>query len=460
MKEVYIVFPDSSTSNNIYSFSEVFYMSGYLKEKNYEVYIKSISIKDSKKIQLLENKSVIGVFMWDNYDLIDWLEWFFNNIKSKKLILYGITIQNYQEELIEKYDIDAILIKSNNYNDILDGLLEQNNTDESFNKQLGFFDEELLSAYNIPIVPILGSRGCINNCTFCPINCSNNGKYITRKADSIFNDILVSLKHNKSIFYFVDSCFVSKDYNNKMRINDLCNMIIKSKLKISFYIETRADCIEEELFYNLKKAGLRRVLIGVENFNTEVLRRYNKNITTGNVLEAIKTLKKLNIGIELTFIMFDPFTSFFEIEENLAIIIEYDLHKYVPLKGIFRKLILFPTNNIIELDSLKCTNSCNNENLSNNCILDSYEYNIINEKVDVFEKRVNKLIDKYVTEEKLIIQHICSINDKKTEEHIMNKTFLKYIKEFVMEQNENYTLLETKIENYLESEKKKWINKL
>lgn len=430
MKKIYLIIPKSNTSNNIYSFSEVLYISGYLKKLNFNTVTYCIDKYELEKFKFLYDETVIGIFMWDSMELFEWFDIFFENVRPRNLIMYGITMQNFGEMIKATYDSKAHIISTNNYVDIVKCL----NVKTEIAESLSYFDETLLKEFNLPIVPLIGSRGCINKCNFCPINCSDNvetGKYITRSSSDIFRDIKKSVELGKTIFYFVDSCFITKDEENKKRIIDLCNLIIDSKMKISFYIETRVDCVDTEIFTVLKKAGLRRVLLGVENFNLDVLNRYNKNISKIEILNSINVLKKLNIGIDLTFIMFDPLTTLEEIEENLEAIIDNNLFKYIDLEGIFRRLIILPHHKIKNIDNLNLEIHTNEILNYPKWFVKCYQYKIYNDDVRKFEQKVNELIIYYLSRQKIILGKINNIIFRKKAEYKMNKDFLIILRDFL-----------------------------
>ncbi|MFA5904731.1 MAG: radical SAM protein [Desulfobacula sp.] len=68
---------------------------------------------------------------------------------------------------------------------------------------------------------------------------------------------------------------------------------------------------------NLKQAGLVRVYFGIESGSEEQLNRYCRGTPVETVVGALDTLRKIGVGIDCGFIMFDPVATLNDIDENI-----------------------------------------------------------------------------------------------------------------------------------------------
>lgn len=450
---IHLVIPNSNTSNNIYSFSEALYLSGYLKKYRINVHTIFINTNDIESFKSLNNKNIILISMWDGKELINWFQNFQTYSDPKRFIFFGLTAQNYGKEIKNSFNLKCEIINSYRYKDIIKILLDDVEFNNTQSEELSYLDPSLSQIDDLPIIPIIASRGCPNRCNFCAVNCScePHQEYCMRPAEDVYNDIACLVKRGKSIFYFVDSCFITKDKTNLKRIKFLCELIIKNKLNISFYIETRVDCIEESLFVLLKKAGLRRVLLGVENFNDNVLKRYNKNIQFYQIINSINILKNLSINIDITLIMFDPLTSKSELIDNLNAIIDNDIYRYVDIVGIFRRMILLPKHKIKELGKeitygefdLSVPEWMNY----------SYNYKIMDLEVSCLEHVINIGIKHFKQVQKEFLTNIQEIKKKLSFKEQSTKDFLIIIREMILK--EYYSM-----DNYLQNRINSYFNEL
>jgi hypothetical protein len=72
------------------------------------------------------------------------------------------------------------------------------------------------------------------------------------------------------------------------------------------------------LIADLKRAGLRKVFLGVESGSPAQLKRYFKGHTVEDAENAIKVLRELGVAIELGWIMFDPLCDLTNLQENVS----------------------------------------------------------------------------------------------------------------------------------------------
>jgi radical SAM superfamily enzyme YgiQ (UPF0313 family) len=126
-------------------------------------------------------------------------------------------------------------------------------------------------------------------------------------------------KKNCSIFLFQDDDFPVKHKNGSDWILKFCSALKSKGLsdKILWKINCRPDEIDEKNFALMKKNGLFLVFIGIEDGTDEGLKKLNKHISVEKCREGINILKKLDIGFDFGFMLFQPSTNFTSLIANL-----------------------------------------------------------------------------------------------------------------------------------------------
>ncbi len=202
-----------------------------------------------------------------------------------KTIIYGPLATSIAKDyegkvdIIFKADIENLFNKFNSLDEIPLGITDLGQIDSL--ESLPFpdwspFPYKKFKQYPImkknPIFMVLGSKSCPYKCNYCPY-ISNDSQYRFRSAPHVIEE-LVYLKKNfgaRSIL-FRDPVFSMK----KKWVLDLCNMMIDQKLDLEWTCETRLDRMDEELVDKMAEAGMTSIKVGVESFNHELLKKYDR----------------------------------------------------------------------------------------------------------------------------------------------------------------------------------------
>lgn len=188
---------------------------------------------------------------------------------------------------------------------------------------------------------IEASRGCAYSmCEFCgTIEKYNGPGWRPFLVDFVIEELVALSEIGFKSPYFTDEDFFGNDINRIYEIADRVEEAKKSKIidpELDFYINLRANSIlgigiggqseAIKILTRLKQVGLREVFIGVESGCKKQLgNRYKKGTTKQNNIDAINTLRKLGIEIDLGFIFFDKDSDIPEARENLNFIKEANI---------------------------------------------------------------------------------------------------------------------------------------
>lgn len=184
---------------------------------------------------------------------------------------------------------------------------------------LPFPSRDILVNNNLKQAIISTSRGCTSNCSFC-VSRKFWGKWRGRTAKNIVDEVEMLVK-NYSIasFDFIDSSFEDpgSDYD---RISEIATEIVKRNLRISYYVNMRSEFHRKatpELMELLKKSGLCGVFFGIESANNNDQRLYRKRATIEDNFKAIQLFRDYEIGVNIGFINFNPYSTFEGLYDNI-----------------------------------------------------------------------------------------------------------------------------------------------
>jgi len=138
-------------------------------------------------------------------------------------------------------------------------------------------------------LPIIASRGCPFQCTFCAAHEQWGRVYRTLSPKELLRrmEYLVS-QNDIGYFRFYDALFMA----SKKRILEFCDLLEKIKLKVSFRIDIKVGT-NRNVLERLREVGCDVVGFGVESGSDKVLKRINKGITRAQIEETIKICEEL-----------------------------------------------------------------------------------------------------------------------------------------------------------------------
>ncbi len=150
------------------------------------------------------------------------------------------------------------------------------------------------------------SRGCPFHCFFCLATPVSGAKVRYRSPENILGEIRECYeKYNIKNFIFWSDIFnLDKEW-----VHSLCNLIIKSGLKITFSTNSRADTADSDTVELMKKAGCKLVSIGVESGSQYMLDKMGKKITLDDIKNTVKLFKKKGIKVYAYYVLGLPWES-------------------------------------------------------------------------------------------------------------------------------------------------------
>ncbi|MEJ6950332.1 B12-binding domain-containing radical SAM protein [Natronospora cellulosivora (SeqCode)] len=337
------------------------YIASLLRKKGYKVDLiecmgQNITVKEVYEKIKNNNYTMIGFSTYDDNRLISFkMIKKIRKIKPNSFIFMGgyTATLSYQSVLINFKEINCCVLgegeittlelaqaisNSESYKDT-DGIayVENNNvvktSPRKLIKNLDILPYPERAFVSNKVISMITSRGCQGHCIYCSIitfyTYCKGKKHRYRSAENIVDEIefLLNKYDNIKSIWFFDDNFLKYDKNNINRLNKFCDLMGDKKINIPFYITSCPKDINYsvDILKKLKNVGLYKVFVGVESFCQRQLDFFNKNVDYQENIQALQTLKELNLEVNIGFIPLDPFVTIDEIKFNFNILKKYNI---------------------------------------------------------------------------------------------------------------------------------------
>ena len=165
----------------------------------------------------------------------------------------------------------------------------------------------------LPSVTMLTSRGCPYRCIFCITDLFGKNVRL-RSAENVLAEIELAVeKYGAREINFCDETLTI----HRARMVDICEGLLKRKLKIGWKCSTRVDLVDPELLALMKRSGCFYIGFGVESGVQAVLDRLKKGITLDQIRRAFGACRKVGIDTMAYFMMNIPGESREDIEQSI-----------------------------------------------------------------------------------------------------------------------------------------------
>jgi radical SAM superfamily enzyme YgiQ (UPF0313 family) len=146
-------------------------------------------------------------------------------------------------------------------------------------------------------MPMLATRGCPYQCTFCSSPDMWTTRYYLRSVQSVVDEIADYVeRYGVSNIDFEDlTAFIKRDW-----ILDLCAEIQSRGLRITYQLPsgTRSEALDGEVLTALWNSGCRNLTYAPESGSPRTLARIKKKVRPQRVLDSMRIAKKLGVNIK------------------------------------------------------------------------------------------------------------------------------------------------------------------
>ncbi len=176
----------------------------------------------------------------------------------------------------------------------------------------------------VPVAPLVGSRGCYGDCSFCCIYAysenADGARYRRRSPESIAGEM--RREHEERgirLFVFNDDNFIVPSLRQNLeRCARLQALLHAAGLDdIALVVKCRPTDVHPELFTLLKEMGLIRAYVGIETNSGEGIVSLNRRVSSEDNRRALEVLHALDVYASFNVLIFDPEATLAGVAANL-----------------------------------------------------------------------------------------------------------------------------------------------
>jgi len=183
---------------------------------------------------------------------------------------------------------------------------------------------------------IITGRGCPHSCSFCSSKTIYKGKVRFHSPEYVVDELIQMRDvYGVEMVNFLDDTFII----NKQRVSDICDLMLKKKVRLKWFCLTRVDTIDRDLLLKMKEAGCLSLAIGFESGSDRVLKLMNKKVTVSQAKACVKEIVSTGLMINGQLITGFPGETEKDVELTAQFIKDnpeidtFGLHEFQPYPG-------------------------------------------------------------------------------------------------------------------------------
>ena len=195
--------------------------------------------------------------------------------------------------------------------------------------------------------PILATRGCPYECTFCSSPNMWGTRYYMRSTDDLLAEIkYLKEKYGATQFDFYDLTAIL----NKRWIIELSKKLIEQKIDISWQIPagTRSEVIDAEVSKHLYLSGCKNITYAPESGSQHILDVIKKRVSMPKMFQSIRNSCKNKLNVKLNIIIGFPEETHKDIWLSILFLIKAS---YYGVNDIFAAIFM-PYTGCAQFDTL------------------------------------------------------------------------------------------------------------
>jgi radical SAM superfamily enzyme YgiQ (UPF0313 family) len=301
------------------------YLSAVLDKHGYDVSVLDLNNKtgnQKKRLSHISDSDTIGISI-KSFTLKNSLA-LLKMLKSNATLLAGgphVTLDPYNLMKETNFDIAVIgegeqtilKIVSGKYRNKIKSIAFREDNNIIINEKRDWISDidglpypkyDCFDSFNgkIERYPLITSRGCPYNCSYCSVGTVIGKKWRARKPKNIIDELIQAKEKYKSKeFEILDDNF-SLDMR---RAKSICQLLIDNKINMAWSCTNgvRADKLDSELIELMRYSGCNSIAIGVESGCREVFDKIQKGENLADIENAVSLAKKAGMKVKGFFII-------------------------------------------------------------------------------------------------------------------------------------------------------------
>ncbi len=171
-----------------------------------------------------------------------------------------------------------------------------------------------------PIAVTLSARGCSHACVFCTRTYGRQMRY--RSPGNILDEArLLAGRHGVRNLRFMDDTLPL----DRPRLLELCRLLSRERLDLEWTALSRLDCLEPSLLAEMRRAGCRRLYVGLESTSQLVLDSLRKGYRAEQMPRLVRQVRDAGLELSGFFIVGTPWETPSDIDASIRAAIDWDL---------------------------------------------------------------------------------------------------------------------------------------
>ncbi|MBN1364056.1 MAG: cobalamin-dependent protein [Syntrophaceae bacterium] len=199
---------------------------------------------------------------------------------------------------------------------------------------------------SLPIAPIITSRGCPFQCTYCGVMVNTGRTYRTRSI----NNVIEEIKYLQKLFGIKEFHIEDDNFTLiKSRVMEFCKKLLKKNISIDWACTNgiRLDTLDKELLLNMERSGCYSFSAGIESGSSRIIADMKRSDTLETIVEKTNLVySTTKIRMTGFFMMGYPTETREDIEKTINLALKLPLQRaqfsnFLPLPGteIYDRLI-------------------------------------------------------------------------------------------------------------------------
>ena len=160
-----------------------------------------------------------------------------------------------------------------------------------------YFPLENYRVFGKLFLPIITSRGCPFQCSFCTSSRVFGKQYRARSPKNIVDELeMLKDTYKADAFTFYDDTLTLE----KNRIFEICDLIKERKINIPWDCQTRVDQVSKEVLKKMRETNCQQIFFGVESGCQETLNAVSKKTLVEQNEKAIKWAKEVGLFVAIS----------------------------------------------------------------------------------------------------------------------------------------------------------------